>query len=452
MDADTPYPANVAPTYGIAASPNWLQRWSRKMLEDQLAGITTGWLRIQQAGRVREFGTPAERAGAVSDELSAVVRVHDPRFYTDAALGGSIGAAESFMRGYWSCDDLTALLRLLLINFDALAGEHAWTRVFKQPARKLMHWLRRNSARGSQLNISKHYDLGNELFSLFLDDSMMYSCALFTGADCSLHEAQIAKLDRICKKLQLTPSDHLLEIGTGWGGLAIHAARHYGCRITTTTISPSQYRLALQRVAEAGLTDRVDVICEDYRNLTGQYDKLVSIEMIEAVGHAFLDSYFSACSRLLKPHGQMLIQAITLQDQLHDAYLKTVDFIQQYIFPGGCLPALSSLAAAVKRGSDLQLFHLEDWTPHYAHTLRLWRDRFLECSDQVLALGMPDWFVRMWDFYFCYCEAAFLERRTQLVQIMYCKPQSRPIGLDALDALADLPATSDIWPLSCSSI
>ncbi|HEX3655733.1 MAG TPA: cyclopropane-fatty-acyl-phospholipid synthase family protein [Pirellulales bacterium] len=410
-----------APAATTTGTSGWLERYSRRLLERQLSGLTGGTITIVVDGNARTFGSQTG-----SHDLQSVVTVHDSRFYSETVLGGCIGAAEAYMRGYWSCDDLTSLLRLLVVNSEVEERVQSyWAKLLKKPIQRVLHLLQRNTRRGSQENIAAHYDLGNDVFMLFLDETMMYSCALFANDDHSLREAQIAKNDRICKKLQLSANDHVLEIGTGWGGFAIHAAGHYGCRITTTTISEAQYQLATQRITDAGLAARVQVIQQDYRDLKGQYDKLVSIEMIEAVGHAFLDQYFAACSRLLKPDGQMLIQAITLQDQSHDEYLRGVDFIQRYIFPGGCLPSMSSMALSTKRASDLQLYHVEDWTPHYARTLHCWRDRFLGNADQMRALGRPEWFIRLWDFYFCYCQAAFLERQTQSVQLMFVKPRCR---------------------------
>ena len=285
--------------------------------------------------------------------------------------------------------------------------------------------MRRNTLQGSRKNIAAHYDLGNEMFALFLDDTMMYSCAIFEHPQMSLQQASIEKLERVCRKLELQPGDHLLEIGTGWGGLALHAARHYGCRVTTTTISHEQYRMALQRVEQAGLGDRITVLCEDYRNLSGEYDKLVSIEMIEAVGHAYFDTYFEQCSRLLKSDGLMLLQSITIADQRYAAAKRSVDFIQRYIFPGGCLPSVAVLSDSVARNTDMRMLHLEDIGPHYATTLKRWRQRFMARLDSVRALGYPEEFIRMWEYYLCYCEGGFRERAIGTVQVLLGKPLNR---------------------------
>jgi len=282
---------------------------------------------------------------------------------------------------------------------------------------------------GSRRNISAHYDLGNDFFRLFLDDTLMYSAGVFETPEATMEEASIAKIDRICRKLELGPDDHLLEIGTGWGGFAIHAARHYGCRVTTTTISEAQHQLARERIIEAGLEDRIELLREDFRNLTGQYDKLVSIEMIEAIGEANIGRFFAVCNGLLKPHGKMLLQSITIADNLYEGYRRSVDFIQRYIFPGGFLPSVASLCHAVGRNSDMRLFHLEDIGPHYAETLKRWRQQFNTNLTAIRALGYPPEFIRMWEFYLCYCEGGFLERATGDVQMLLVKSGDRSDSL-----------------------
>jgi len=290
---------------------------------------------------------------------------------------------------------------------------------------KRFHWLHRNTRHGSHRNIAAHYDLGNEMFELFLDETMMYSCGIFEHPKASITEASLAKIKKICQKLQLKPDDHVVEIGTGWGGFAIYAVRHYGCRVTTTTISPAQYKLAVQRIEKAGLSDRITVLCQDYRELSGQYDKLVSIEMIEAIGYSNFDAYFDTCSRLLKNDGMMLLQSITITDQRYQTAKRSVDFIQRYIFPGGCLPSVSVLADSVARQTDMRLFHMDDIGPHYATTLRLWRQRFFANLEQIKELGYADHFVRLWDYYLCYCEGGFMERALGTVQMLLTKPLCR---------------------------
>jgi cyclopropane-fatty-acyl-phospholipid synthase len=292
-------------------------------------------------------------------------------------------------------------------------------------AMKAWHSLRRNTRRGSRENIAAHYDLGNDLFRLFLDDNLMYSSAIFTAADDTLETASLRKLDRICQKLELKPSDHLVEIGTGWGGMALHAARHYGCRVTTTTISKEQHTLASERVAAAGLGDRVTVLLQDYRDLAGSYDKLVSIEMIEAIGPQYLDTYFEKCAALLKPDGLALVQAITIEDHRYEQALASVDFIQRHIFPGSFIPCVTAMTGSAARAGELRLLNLEDIGPSYARTLNHWRCRFFANIEQVRALGYDDRFVRMWEFYLCYCEGGFLERSISDVHLLFARSGNR---------------------------
>lgn len=372
-------------------------------------------------------GAHEYRYGALSAALpeSVVVHVDDGRFYGHLAFGGSIGAGEAYMRGYWRTGQLVELVRLLVLNMDALDGIDAGYARLARPLHKLLHVLRRNTKAGSRRNISAHYDLGNDFFRLFLDETLMYSAATFTRPEMTLAEAQRARLDSICRKLDLQATDHVLEIGTGWGGFALHAAEHYGCRVTTTTISREQWSLARERVSEAGLSERVEVLCADYRELTGKYDKLVSIEMIEAVGHQYYDTYFAQCDRLLQPHGAMLLQAITIADQRYERARRSVDFIQRYIFPGSCIPSVSALSTSIARASNLRIFHLEDIGPHYARTLHEWRRNLFANIARVRALGYDEEFIRMWEFYFCYCEGGFEERAIGDVQMLLVKPGNR---------------------------
>ena len=348
-----------------------------------------------------------------------------PQTYADAAFGGTVGGGEAFMRGHWRSDDLTSLIRLFIVNREVLETMEGGAAIATAPLRRVLHWLNRNSPDGSRRNIAAHYDLGNDLFALFLDETMAYSCGIFEHDDSTLHEAQIAKFERICRKLHLSPSDHLLEIGTGWGGLAIHAATRYGCRVTTTTISREQHDWAAERVRAAGVSDRVTLLLDDYRDLRGRYDKLVSVEMIEAVGHQFLDTYTARCSQLLEPHGAMLLQAITIQDQLYEQALGSVDFIQRFIFPGSFIPSVTAITDSVRRATDMKIFHLEDIGPHYATTLRAWRERFFARLDDVRRLGYPEEFIRMWHFYLCYCEGGFRERQLGDVHMLLTKPRCR---------------------------
>lgn len=329
------------------------------------------------------------------------------------------------MANHWQVSDLTGLVRIFLCNrhvLDGMDGGLAWLTI---PFQKILHRLNRNTVKGSRRNISAHYDVGNDFFATFLDESLMYSNAIFREARMSLHEAQLARLQHICEKLQLQPTDHLLEIGTGWGGFAIYAATHYGCRVTTTTISKEQFELASQRIASTGLSPRIKVLFSDYRDLTGQYDKLVSLEMIEAVGHQYYDSYFGKCSELLSSNGMMLLQAITIGDQRYEAARRSVDFIQRYIFPGSCIPSVTAMNESITRTTDMRLFHLEDIGSHYVTTLQAWRDNLHKNRDKIRALGYSDEFFRMWEFYFCYCEGGFAERAISDVQMLLTKPGNR---------------------------
>ena len=359
-------------------------------------------------------------------DLAAAVRVHDARFWPQVAFGGSVGAGEAYMAGHWSADDLTAVLRILAANRQALDGMDAGLASLSAPLRKLLHWTARNTRSGSRRNIAAHYDLGNDFFALFLDPTMMYSSAVFERPAMTLEEAQLAKLERICRRLDLKPGERVLEIGTGWGAFAVHAASRYGCHVTTTTISAEQYAAARSRIAAAGLEDRITLLKADYRDLQGRYDKLVSIEMIEAVGHQYFGTFFAKCAALLEPHGSMVLQAITIADQRYDAARRDVDFIKRYIFPGCCIPSVTALAAAATRASDLRFAHLDDIGPHYATTLRLWRENLLRNVAAVRALGYAEEFIRMWEFYFAYCEAGFAERALGDIQALLVKPGARP--------------------------
>ena len=409
----------------VPSATPW-QALARQVVFERLSGLRTGRLILECGHQRWEFG------GGGGAEALVIVR--DPAFWTRVALGGSVGAGESYMAGEWDSDDLVGLLRLLLRNRSVVDGLERGLARFSAPVRGLLQTLRRNTRRGSQRNIAAHYDLGNAFYRLWLDETLMYSSAVFERPDMTLAEASTAKLARICAKLRLGPHDHVLEIGTGWGGFALHAARHHGCRVTTTTLSREQYDLARTRVAAAGLSDRVTVLLSDYRDLAGQYDKLVSIEMVEAVGADYLDTYFRACGALLKPDGAMLLQAITIADQRYQAALGEVDFIQKHIFPGGFLPSVGALVAASGTASDLRVVHLEDIGPHYADTLAHWRAAFLAQLDAVRDLGFNDTFIRMWLFYFAYCEAGFRERDLGTAQILLSKPGWR--GAPVLGALA----------------
>ena len=396
------------------------EKLSRQAIFQVLGNLAAGALTLHEGPDTYHFGN-AVTAG----EPRAEVHIHDPAVYGQLLAGGTIAAGESYIQGHWSSPALTEVTRLFSANMAVMDGLDASQSLLMKLALKVAHRLNRNTHSRSRVNIAAHYDLGNEFFGLFLDPTMMYSSALFEQPGSSLEVASESKLDEICRQLELGPEDHLLEIGTGWGGMAVHAAKHYGCRVTTTTISREQYGHACERVAQEGLSDRITLLCEDYRNLSGQYDKLVSIEMIEAVGHEFYKNYFECCTRLLKRDGKMVIQAITVADQRYQQARDSVDFIKRYIFPGGCLPSIAVMADHVARDTDMQIVHLRDIAQDYAQTLLLWRERFLSRLDEVRAMGFNEDFIRMWEYYLSYCEGGFRERIIGTVQLTLAKPDYR---------------------------
>jgi cyclopropane-fatty-acyl-phospholipid synthase len=410
-----------------AARGGMMSRLARKALLRQLALIRDGEVRVQDGGESLRFGARTARCG-----LAATITVRHPEFYSLAAFGGTVGAGEAYIHGHWRCDDLTALVRIMVLNRHVMQGmEGGLAARGSALLRRMLHWANRNSRSGSARNIAAHYDLGNDLYTLMLDETMAYSCGIFLHEEATLLEASVAKFDAVCRKLALTSSDHLVEIGTGWGGLAIHAAERYGCRVTTTTISRKQHDFAKQKIAARGLSNRITVLLEDYRDLKGQFDKLVSIEMIEAVGARYLDTYFRKCSTLLKPTGAMLLQAITLQDQYYARAVRSVDYIQRFVFPGSFIPSVSAISESVARVTDMKLFNFEDIGPHYAPTLRLWRERFFANIARVRELGYPESFNRLWEFYLCYCEGGFAERQLGDVQMLLTKPDCRRTAIAA---------------------
>ncbi|GAK56531.1 cyclopropane-fatty-acyl-phospholipid synthase [Candidatus Vecturithrix granuli] len=399
----------------------YLDKLAREMLFSLLRKLKRGQLVLEDGGEQFTFGE-------CSDDfpLRAVIRIQHPRCYSQIVFGGSVGAGRAYIEGSWTTEDLTAVVRMIILNQDVMVSmDQGWSTWLMTPLYKVFHLLNKNTREGSQSNILAHYDLGNEFYELFLDETMTYSCGIFETPESTLKDASIAKYDRICQKLQLGPEDRVLEIGTGWGGFALHAAQKYGCRITTTTISRKQHAFAKERITRAGLTDRIELLMQDYRDLRGQYDKLVSIEMIEAVGHQYYDTFLRCCNNLLKENGMMLIQAITIPDHVFDRHKRSVDFIKRYIFPGSCIPSVTALLTSMAKVTDLRLVHLEDITPHYATTLRTWRERFLANIEQVRKSGFPDPFLRMWEFYLCYCEAGFMERYLGDVQLIFTKPLCR---------------------------
>jgi cyclopropane-fatty-acyl-phospholipid synthase len=402
----------------VAEGSGRIDRLFRRLIIDGLAGLRGGEIVFEDA-----LGSVTVGA-ACSDlrSLRVVVRIRELRAYRTIAVGGSVGAAESYMDGEWNCDELVSLVRLLVRNRTLLDGMERGLARLSGWALRGWHSLRRNTRRGSRGNIAAHYDLGNDFFSLFLSSDLMYSAGLWEEKDDTLEQASARKLDAVCRKLALRPTDRVVEIGTGWGGFAIHAARHVGCHVTTATISREQYTLAKERVAQQGLSDRVAVLLCDYRNLEGRFDKLVSIEMIEAVGARYLDTYFAKITELLEPDGLALIQAITIEDHRYEQALRAVDFIQRHVFPGSFIPSLQAILSAKSRVSDLALIDAFDFGPSYARTLAAWRERFLAQLPSVRALGFDDRFIRLWDYYLAYCEGGFLERSVGVAHLLFAKP------------------------------
>ncbi|OHY82753.1 cyclopropane-fatty-acyl-phospholipid synthase family protein [Marinobacter sp. AC-23] len=401
-------------------SPSVVSRLARNLVIQQLRQLGAGILTI------RESGMDDLVFGDGSDEHQpAELIIHDQSTWRDLLTGGSVGAAEAYVAGDWSSPDLVALLRFFTRNIDRMnefEDRFSWV---TKPALKGLHWLNRNTKDGSRKNISAHYDLGNDLFETFLDSTMMYSSAIYPSSESTLEEAAVHKLETICQKLDLQPSDRVIEIGTGWGGFAIHAAKHYGCHVTTTTISKEQLELAQQRVRSEGLEDKITLLFDDYRDLAGQFDKLVSIEMIEAVGPQFLNSYFNQINALLKPDGLALVQAINMPEQRYQRALKNVDFIQRFIFPGSFIPSFGAILDSVRSQSNLVLTHSEDAGFHYARTLNDWCSRFMANSEKLESIGYDQAFRKLWHFYFAYCEAGFGERAIGVSQLVFAKPENK---------------------------
>lgn len=395
-----------------------IDSFCRKMLLRRLQRLERGAVTLNDQGDRITFG----ESGA---DLNVEVVVNHPRFYRRAVLGGGLGIAQSLIDGDWTVDNLTALVQIFIRNLEVTDQFERGFSWFQQKVARAGHWLRRNTRMGAARNIHAHYDLGNDFYRLFLDETMCYSSGVFETPSATMQEASLAKLDRACRGLNLQPDDHLLEIGTGWGGMAIYAAQHYGCRVTTTTISQEQYQLAKERIEAAGLSDQITVLLTDYRDLEGKYDKLVSIEMIEAVGAEYFETFFTKCCDLLHDDGMMFLQSIVIKDQRYAEYLRSVDFIRRYIFPGGCLPSVAAIMQSTTRATDFRLLQLDDIAPHYAQTLRCWRKAFLNQLERIREMGYSESFIRMWNYYFCYCEAAFEERQCNTVQMLFARPACR---------------------------
>ncbi|MCL1067206.1 cyclopropane-fatty-acyl-phospholipid synthase family protein [Shewanella olleyana] len=398
--------------------------FAKKILLRALKHLSGGYLTIVNS----DNQATAEQSlsfGDFESDLHASIQVSHPSFYKQIIWGGSIGAGEAYIQGHWSSPDLTKVVQLFARNLALLDNIERYFSWFSVGMNRLTHVFNRNSTSGSKRNILAHYDLGNAMYEQFLDKEMLYSSALYPHKDASLEEAQIHKLQTICERLELKSGQTLLEVGTGWGALAIYAAKHFDVNVTTTTISDAQYDYAVERVNQEGLQDKVTLLKSDYRLLEGEYDRVVSIEMIEAVGHEYLPGFFKKLETLLKPSGKMLIQAITIADQRYDSYRKGVDFIQRYIFPGGCLPSVSEMNKHIAKQTDMVVWSVDDMGKDYAQTLYHWHERFDKAQETIKQLGYGDDFIRMWKFYLSYCEGGFLERTTSTVHLVAVRPEYR---------------------------
>ena len=391
-------------------------------LQKKFKNLKTGHISVNDGDETFSFGDS-------SSGESVSVDIHSQEFYVMTGSGGALGIAEAYVAGYWSSDDVVKLFQIIIRNRDILLSlEKGFAKLVK-PINKMIHRGRQNTLKGSKENILAHYDLSNDFYKLWLDPSMTYSCAFFNNDSVTLEEASIEKLDRICRKLDLSEDDSVLEIGTGWGSFSIHAAKNYGCKVTTTTISDAQFDYARSRIKDEGLESKITLINKDYRDLDGKYDKIVSIEMIEAVGYEYIPDYFSKLSSLLNNNGLVALQGITYNDQNFEVYKDSVDFIKKYIFPGSCLISIAQIIDVIKKDTDLAMVDMEDITKHYAVTLNRWRKNFMDVIPKVKEMGYSQAFINMWEFYFLYCEAGFSERNIGDVQMIFAKSGSRNINI-----------------------
>jgi cyclopropane-fatty-acyl-phospholipid synthase len=400
-------------TINLLTSANWIDKRSRSLVHAVLSKLPYGQIEIIEGCEHSHFPEKSDNSS-----INAKIHVHDMSMYKDFVKGGSIGAAEAFIAGKWSSPNLTNVIRIFAKAQQETDKLEAKKSLLNKVKNVVSHWQNKNTQSGSKRNILAHYDLGNELYTRFLDPEMMYSSAIYPDENSTLEQAQLHKLDTICQRLSLTENDHLLEIGTGWGGLAIFAAKNYGCKVTTTTISDAQFAYAEKRVKALGLQDKITLLKKDYRELTGTFDKVVSIEMIEAVGYEFLPSFFKQCNDRLKKGGKLLIQSITIADQRFEYYKNNVDFIQRYIFPGGFLPSVNVLNSHLTDHSEMVVEQIDDIGLDYAKTLAHWREKFTASWPELQTLGYDDTFKRLWLYYFAYCEGAFLERSTSTVHLV----------------------------------
>ena len=399
--------------------PSLLSRLAKSVLLKKLNSLEVGSLTIHIGDEVHRFGQGGD------DQPAAVIRIKDMRVFSSLILQGDPAAGTTYIDNWWETDNLLNVLTIFTLNQDTLLKFKDGFSMLAKYLNYCLSLFQKNTPRGSKKNILAHYDIGNELYQLFLDKKMMYSSAYYQHAEDDLETAAEYKLKLICEKLQLSCNDHIIEIGTGWGGFAIYAVQNYGCRVTTTTISDAQYKYTEQRIKELQLEDRITLIQKDYRTLEGKYDKLVSIEMIEAVGFQYLDEYFKTCDRLLKSNGIMLVQAITISDYLYADYIHTVDFIRKYIFPGGCLTSMTAMLSSCARHTSLTPYHSESFACSYARTLDDWHQRFMQQQKEIYQLGYNDEFIRLWEYYLKYCQAGFETRVIDVQQLVLKKPYNR---------------------------
>ena len=408
----------------VASSKNstFLSSIFKKGVMNKFKHLQYGSIKILEGDEVLSFGDPGS-----NDKVT--VTIHSNEFYVFLGSGGVTGVAEAYMAGYWTADNLVLLLQIVLKNKKILLSLDSGFAKLINPINKLIHWSKQNTLKGSKQNILAHYDLSNDFYKLWLDPTMTYSCGYFNNDSVSLEQASIEKIDRICRKLKLNENDHILEIGTGWGSFSLYAAKQYGCIIDTVTISDAQYEYASRKIESSGLASKINIFNKDYRKIKGQYDKIVSIEMIEAVGHQFIPQYFSKISSLLKEDGLLVIQGITYNDQNFEQYKNSVDFIKKYIFPGSCLISVAQISDVIKEYTDLAIVDMEDITKHYAETLNRWKVNFMEVIPEVKRMGFSEAFIKMWEFYFVFCEAGFLERNIGDIQLVFSKSGARNIEI-----------------------
>ena len=402
--------------------PTLLSAVFKKIILKKFTNLQFGYIHLTDGNESYSYGDN-------SSEMKVEIEILSSEFYVFLGSGGLLGVAEAYTAGYWRADDILILIRLIIKNSKVMEKlDSGWAKLIR-PLNTYIHRKRQNTLSGSKENILAHYDLSNDFYKLWLDETMTYSCGVFENDKSTLKEASIEKLDRICRKLDLKPNDNILEIGTGWGSFAIHAAKKYGCHITTTTISDAQYEYAKQRIIDEGLEGKIKLLNQDYRNLSGTFDKIISIEMIEAVGHEYVELFFEKISKLLKKNGLFALQGITFNDHKFDEYKNSVDFIKKYIFPGSCLISISQITNAIKNRTDLEVVNLEDISKHYSKTLYEWRKNFMNVLPEVKSLGFSNAFINMWEFYFIYCEAGFIERNIGDYQVIFAKSGVRDIQI-----------------------